>query len=188
MVFGPTFAGSFENLVIHEKHDHHWDVEGHSCGVEGVSHILADQTHSRSVDVLSPTTEWWQSDGCRHQPNAHYHLGHKLSILSRRVGQRASDSEVSAETEDNAFDEVTSYDMFHVLAENRIPQNDWTQRSCTYPGICQIWLKIPQKHQTQEIPTDLNFANKRSGKDIVFTAKSLVCQTIQLTKQLGQQK
>lgn len=62
-MLGAALAGRPEDLVVHEEHDQHGDVEGHGRGVDGVAEVLADQTHPRRVDVLRPATERRQRDG-----------------------------------------------------------------------------------------------------------------------------
>ena len=93
-VFGSALASSLEDLVVHEEHDEHGDVEGHGGGVDGVAEVLADQTHSLRVDVLRPAAERRQRDGGRDQPHPEDHLGHQLPILTGRVGQRPCDAEI----------------------------------------------------------------------------------------------
>lgn len=41
-MFGAAFSGGLEDLVVHEEHDDHGDVEGHGGGVDGVAEVLAD--------------------------------------------------------------------------------------------------------------------------------------------------
>lgn len=93
-MLGTTFAGSPKDLVVHDEHDGHWNIESYGRGVEGVAHVLADQAHASRVDVLSPAAERGQGDGGRRQPHTHYHLGHQLPILPGRIGQRSCDAKV----------------------------------------------------------------------------------------------
>lgn len=91
---GSALAGSLVDLVIHEEHDGHRDVERHSSRVNRVAEILADQTHLVVVDILGPAEEGRQSDRSREQPDSDDDLCHAFSVLSHRVGQGSCDSEV----------------------------------------------------------------------------------------------
>ena len=93
-VLGAALAGRLEDLVVHDQHDQHGDVEGHGRGVDGVAKVLADEAHTRRVHVLGPATEGRQGDGGRHQPHARDHLGRELAVLPCRVGERPSDAQV----------------------------------------------------------------------------------------------
>lgn len=95
-VLGAALSGGLEDLVVHEEHDDHGDVEGHGGGVDGVAEVLADQTDAGRVDVLRPPAERRQSDGGGHQPHPEDHFRHELAVLARRVGQRAGDAKIPA--------------------------------------------------------------------------------------------
>lgn len=58
-VLGAAFPRGPKDLVVHDEHDGHGDVECHGGGVDGVAEVLTDQAHPTRVDILSPTTEGW---------------------------------------------------------------------------------------------------------------------------------
>lgn len=57
LVFSGALASGLVDLVVHEEHDRHGDVERHRGGVNRVAEILADQAHLVVVDVLRPSEE-----------------------------------------------------------------------------------------------------------------------------------
>lgn len=57
LVLGGALPGGLVNLVVHEQHDGHGDVERHRRGVDGVAEILADQAHLVVIHVLGPAEE-----------------------------------------------------------------------------------------------------------------------------------
>lgn len=94
LVLGRAPPGGLVDLVVHEQHDRHGDVEGHRRGVDGVAKILADQAHLVVVDILGPAEERGQGDGGGQEPDGENHLGHAFPVLPHRVGQRPRDPEV----------------------------------------------------------------------------------------------
>lgn len=58
-MLGSALPGGLVNLVVHEQHDRHGDIECHRRGVDRVAKVLADQAHLVIVYVLSPSEERW---------------------------------------------------------------------------------------------------------------------------------
>lgn len=75
-MLGAALSGGLEDLVVHEEHYDHGDIEGHGGGVDGVPKVLADQTDASGVDVLRPPAKRRQSNGGRHEPHPEDHFRH----------------------------------------------------------------------------------------------------------------
>lgn len=99
-MFGGALPGGLVNLVVHEKHDGHGDVERHCRGVDRVAKILADQAHLVVIYVLRPAEERRQSDGGGEKPDREDHLSHALAILPDGVRQRPRDPKVPGREKD----------------------------------------------------------------------------------------
>ena len=112
-MFGATFTRRLEDLVVHDQHDQHGDVESDGCGVDGVAEVLADEAHAGCVHVFGPAAERWQRDGGRRQPHAQDHLRHQLTVLPRRIGERPRDAQISEGRGDRRTS-VTTFTVLHL--------------------------------------------------------------------------